>query len=403
MLIGIDASRANRALRTGTEWYSFHIIRHLIAVDKENEYVLYLDAEVAADLAEAIKPYENVHFKVLAWPWPFFWTIGRLSLEMIFKRPDVLFVPAHSLPLINPKKTITTIHDIAFARESYLYQKKLMRTDGRKKRLFINAFIKFFSRGKYTANSLDYLLWSTLHALKKAKAIIAVSQFTKDEIIGVYSRRYQDKIKVVHNAYDSSRYVYYNNEETKKAVLQKYGIETPFFLYVGRLEKKKNTASLVEAFALFKEKHPHSLVKLVIIGNAGYGYDEVKYIIEEYNLDSQVIITGWAEEDDMPVIFSAALAFVFPTLHEGFGIPVLQAMACHCPAIISDLPVLREVAANAAFYFNPRERQDILRAMDLVYTDETLRKSLIEKGIKRASLFSWEKAARETLEIIESL
>lgn len=403
MLIGIDASRANRILRTGTEWYSFHIIHYLVALDKDNDYVLYVDREVSADLAAIMKPYKNVHFKKLSWPWPFFWTIGRLTIEMIFRRPDVLFVPAHSLPLVNPKKTLTTIHDIAFARESALYQKKTVRTDGRNKRKLINSLIQIISRGQYGANSLDYLLWSTRHALKNARAIIAVSQFTKDEIIGVYSRRYADKIKVVHNAYDAEHYVFISDSEERRSVLQKYGIDTPFFLYVGRLEKKKNTASLVEAFALFKERHPSSSAKLVLIGNAGYGFDEVKYIIEEYNLGNQVIIPGWAEENDLPTIFSAALAFVFPTLHEGFGIPVLQAMACHSPAIISNLPVLKEIADNAAFYFNPRERNDILRAMDLVYSDKVLRESLIEKGIKRAALFSWTRAARETLAIIKNL
>lgn len=403
MLIGIDASRANRALRTGTEWYSYHIIHHLIAADQENDYVLYVDRELSPDFAALIKPYKNARFKKLAWPWPFFWTIGRLSLEMIFKRPDVLFVPAHSLPLVSPKKTVTTIHDIAFARESSLYQKKLVRTDGRNKRKFINVFTKIISRGKYAANSLDYLLWSTQYALNNAKAIIAVSQFTKDEIIGVYSRYYAKKIKVVHNAYDNARYNYVSDDSERQAVLERYGINSPFFLYVGRLEKKKNTAALVEAFALFKEKYPDTKVKLVMIGNAGFGYDEVKYIIEEYNLDQQIIMPGWAEEDDLPAIFSSALAFVFPTLHEGFGIPVLQAMACHAPCIISDLAVLREVAANAAFYFNPREKDDILRAMDLVFSDESLRQSLIERGIKRSSLFSWERAAQETLKVIQEL
>lgn len=403
MLIGIDASRANRALRTGTEWYSFHIIHHLIALDRENEYVLYVDREVSADLAEIIKPYKNARFKKLSWPWSFFWTIGRLSIEMIFRRPDVLFVPAHSLPLVNPKKTLTTIHDIAFARESSVYQKKMVKTDGKKKRKFIDSFIKLLSRGRYSANSLDYLIWSTKHALKNATAIIAVSQFTKDEIIGVYSRRYAEKIKVVHNSYDEKRYIHISDPQKRQTVLQKYGIDAPFFLYVGRLEKKKNTASLVEAFALFKEDNPDSLVKLVIIGNAGFGFDEIKYIIEEYNLDNEVIIPGWAEEDDLPVIFSAALAFVFPTLHEGFGIPVLQAMACHSPAIISDLPVLREIADNAAFYFDPRNREDILRAMNLIYTDSILRETLIEKGIERVKLFSWERSAQETLDIIKRL
>lgn len=403
MIIGIDASRANRSLRTGTEWYSFHIIKHLVAVDQENQYILYVDTELAADLKEALSPYKNVRFKKLSWPWPFFWTLGRLSLEMLFHRPDVLFVPAHSLPLINPKKTITTIHDIAFARERHLYQKKFLKTDRPANKKVLNSLIKIITNGRYSSHSLDYLFWSTAHSLKKAKAIITVSEFTKNEIIEVYSRRYEPKLKVVHNSYDASLYRFQDNIEERKMVLKKYGIRDPFFLYVGRLEKKKNTSSLVEAFALFKEKFPDNKVKLVMIGNAGFGFDEIKYIIEEYNLDNEIIIPGWAEENDLPYIFSAALAFVFPSLHEGFGIPVLQAMACHAPAIISDLPVLREVAGQAAFFFNPRDREDILRALELIYQDENLRISLIEKGIIRASQFSWDKAAKETLAIIKSL
>lgn len=403
MIIGIDASRANRSLRTGTEWYSFHIIKHLVAVDQENQYILYVDKEVAVDLKEALSPYKNVRFKKLSWPWPFFWTLGRLSLEMLLHRPDVLFVPAHSLPLINPKKTITTIHDIAFARERNLYQKKFLKTDKPVHKKVLNSFIKMITNGRYSSHSLDYLFWSTTHALKKAKAIITVSEFTKNEIIEVYSRRYESKLKVVHNSYDASLYRFQDNIEDRNMVLKKYGIRDPFFLYVGRLEKKKNTSSLVEAFAIFKEKFPDNKVKLVMIGNAGFGFDEIKYIIEEYNLDNEIIIPGWAEEHDLPYIFSAALAFVFPSLHEGFGIPVLQAMACHAPAIISDLPVLREVAGQAAFFFNPRDREDMLRALELIYQDEDLRNSLIEKGIIRAAQFSWDKAARETLAIIKSL
>jgi glycosyltransferase involved in cell wall biosynthesis len=403
MTIGIDASRANRRLKTGTEWYAFHIIKNLIDLDRENNYWLYLDVDPSPDLVAAVANYTNVKLKKLSWPWSYFWTLGRLSLEMMFNRPDVLFVPAHSLPLIRPKKTVTTIHDIAFIREQDLYKKQTVQADSRNMKRLLNLFIRFLTRGRYSSNSLDYLLWSTTYALKKAQAIIAVSEFTKSEILDVYSRRYEQKIKVVHNAYDQDIYKVINNEEQKIKILDKYNLTSPFFLYVGRLEKKKNTPALVEAFALFKEAYPESEMKLLMIGNAGFGYDEVKYVIEEYNLETSVLMPGWAEENDLPIIFNSALAFVFPTLHEGFGIPVLQAMACQAPALISDLPVLREIADKAAFYFNPRDKDDIFRAMSLVYKDDKLRQDLINKGLTRAALFSWQQSAKKTLEIIESL
>ncbi len=400
MVIGIDASRANRTLRTGTEWYSFYIIQQLAALDRDNQYILYLDKAAAPDLAAAIAPYSNFRFQILHWPWRYFWTLGRLSWEMLWHRPDVLFVPAHSLPLIHPRRTITTIHDIAFAREEEVYQKKTIRWENRPGKLFFNFLLRFLSFGRYQLNSLDYLAWSTAYALKHARKIITVSEFTKKEILDVYSPHNPDKIEVVHNGYPRDLYFPVPDSRERRAILEKYNLREPFFLYVGRLEKKKNTPALIEAFALFKESHPRDGAGLVLIGNAGFGYDEVKYIVEEYNLGKAVVMPGWVEENDLPAIFSAALAFVFPTLHEGFGIPVLQAMACGTPVAMSDLPVLREIAGDAAAYFNPRDKTDISSVLAELCENKKLRGDLIAKGLERAQGFSWEKSARETLKIL---
>lgn len=400
MVIGIDASRANRSLRTGTEWYSFYIIEHLAALDRENKYILYLDKEPVADLAAVLAPYPNFSFKVLHWPWRYFWTLGRFSWEMLLRRPDVLFVPAHSLPLIHPRRTVNTIHDIAFARECGLYQKKCVRLDNKVGKNLLNIITRLLTRGRYDSNSLDYLVWSTAYALSHAWKIIAVSTFTKQEIISVYSERYADKIKVVHNGYQRSLYLPVAPTPERRKILDKYGLEEPFFLYVGRLEKKKNTPSLVEAFSVFKEAHPGDDFKLVLIGNAGFGYDEVKYIIEEYNLTRSVLMPGWVAEEDLPAIFSAATAFIFPSLHEGFGIPVLQAMACGVPALVSDLPVLKEIAGEAALYFNPRDRAAMAAALTSISNSAELRQRLSAQGLIRAQQFSWEQSARETLQIL---
>ncbi|MGE5426185.1 MAG: glycosyltransferase family 4 protein [Bacillota bacterium] len=401
MLIGIDASRANRSLRTGTEWYSFYIISNLADLDRDNRYILYLDKEPAADLKAAISPYPNFRFKVLKWPWRYFWTLGRLSWEMLIHRPDVLFVPAHSLPLIHPRHTVNTVHDIAFMREKAVYQKRGFSLKNDSGRGLLDFSIKLFTGGKYKSNSLDHLAWGTDFSLKHSSRIIAVSDFTRQEIADIYPQ-YAEKVAVVHNGYPEELYYERRDSDTRRQVLAKYGLELPFFLYVGRLEKKKNTSALVEAFALFREAYPQKDIKLVLIGNAGYGYDEVKYIIEEFNLSRYVIIPGWVAEEDLPEIFAASLAFVFPTLHEGFGIPVLQALASGVPAVLSDLPVLREVAGEAALFFDPRDRASIASALARIAQDGSLRESLRELGLARAREFSWEKSARETLAVLES-
>jgi len=403
MIIGIDASRANRERKTGTEWYSFYLIQNLAIIDKTNTYWLYLDTPPTAELKIAIRNNPNFHFKYLDWPLYSFWTLGRLSLEMLWRRPDVLFVPAHTLPLFSPRKTVNTIHDIAFVREQNLYFSEKSKTKIAGSRRLINFLVKVVTLGKYRSNSVDYLYWSTAFALRHAKKIITVSEFTKQEILSLYPKTKMQKISVVHNGYDNEIFRPLKEPEKTATILGKYGITKPFFLYVGRLEKKKNTPALIEALSLVRENNPEIKEKLVLIGNASFGFDEVKYVIEEFNLNHEVYMPGWVSEDDLPYVYNAASAFVFPTKHEGFGIPILESLACGLPTIASDLPVLREIAGEAVLYFDQNDKHDIARAMVRIIKDENLRQTLIIKGLEQSHKFSWRQCAEKTLEEIENL
>ncbi|MFA5184318.1 MAG: glycosyltransferase family 1 protein [Patescibacteria group bacterium] len=403
MIIGIDASRANLVHKTGTEWYSFYLIKNLAVLDRANQYYLYVNKPARPELLEIIKDNPNFSIRLLHWPFVYFWTLGRLTWEMFWRRPDVLFIPAHALPLFGPRKTINTIHDIAFRREQNLYRSVKVKTDFTSSRQLINLLVKLMTLGKYRSESVDYLHWSTSFALRHAQKIIAVSEFTKREILDLYPRTPADQIAVIHNGYNDERYRLLESPDRTREVLEKYDLAAPYLLYVGRLEKKKNIPALVEAFALFKEEHPDQAVKLLLIGDAGYGYDEVKYIIQEFDLNRQIYLPGWVEEEDLPYIFNAAQAFIFPSKHEGFGIPVLQALACGAPAAVSDIPVLREVAADAALYFNQNDTRAIAAAIDKILNDEDLRQALRAKGLARVEEFSWRRCAQETLKLIESL
>ena len=156
MIIGIDASRANRQRKTGTEWYSFYLIKNLALIDKTNKYWLYLNTPPTPELVAVVSVNPNFIFKYLEWPLFSFWTLGRLSLEMLWRRPDVLFVPAHTLPLFFPRKTINTIHDIAFVREQNLYLSEKSKTRIVGSRQLVNFLVKIFTLGKYRSNSVDY-------------------------------------------------------------------------------------------------------------------------------------------------------------------------------------------------------------------------------------------------------
>lgn len=405
MLIGIDASRANRNYKTGTEWYSYYLIKNLAEIDNDNRYFLYTDKPLVGGLSELIESHKNFKEKYLKWPFQYFWTLGRLSLQMSCCRPRVLFVPAHAMPLIHPRRTITTIHDIAFKKEKAVYAEQTVDRGQKFLRRLIIAIIKHYfllTTGKFKYDATAYLDWSTKFALKHARKVITVSQFTKDEIIATYKVN-PDKIIVIHNGYNNLLYKPLDNKAKIKMVLDKYGLEGDYFLYVGRLEKKKNISALIEAFAIMRENNKEIKTKLVLIGHAGFGYDELKYVIEEFNLNNDVIMLGWVEEADMTYIYNAAKAFVFPSRHEGFGIPVIQSLACGVPTVVSDIPVLREVAEDAVLYFDKDDKYDMAAKLKQIVVDEDLRRNLIKKGLERAKNFSWKKCAAETLKAINSL
>lgn len=418
MLIGIDASRANRSHKSGTEWYSYYLIKKLAEIDDRNQYVLYTDeplrdglldlsskdpgyrrddCELVGGCQKLISPHNNFKAKILRWPLKFFWTHGRLSWEMLLRPPDILFVPAHSLPLWHPRRSVVTIHDIGYKQEQSLYSREQI---GYKTRLW-DWLILIFTFGRHRATSVDYLDWSTGFTLRKAKQVITISNFSKEEIIKHY-RVTANKIKVIYNGYNTDLFKREQNEKILAQVLDIYGLEPPFIFYVGRLEKKKNIAALVEAYAL--ARHRYNLRhKLYLIGDASFGYDEVKYLINEFSVEGEVLTTGWVEEEHLPHIYNAAAAFIFPTKYEGFGIPLLQAMASGTPIAASRVAAVPEIVGEAALFFNPDDIGEMAKVMANVAQDKTTAERLRQLGLTRVKLFSWDKCARETLSVLENL
>ncbi|HUT22068.1 MAG TPA: glycosyltransferase family 1 protein [Candidatus Bipolaricaulota bacterium] len=393
MLIGIDASRANKPNKTGTEWYSYHLIQWFKKLDKENRYFLYTNVPLKDGLENCP---ENFEEKILNWPPGRLWTQFRLSYEMLVtrlrdfctrlyrlqdvrdktgKEPDRLFVSAHVIPLFHPKKTVVTMHDIGFER-----------------------FPKI-----YPWYDIVYHKYALRFAKFSAWKIITISEFSKKEIMDVFKIP-AEKIKVVYNGFDAGNYKIYPAEEIESIKL-KYGLNSPYFIFTGRLEEKKNTPFLVECFAEFKKSRPEC--KLVLVGNTKtgsgfvtHGFERVKENIEKFGLQKDVITPGWVGVEDLSKLTAGARALVFPSLYEGFGIPPLEAMACGCPVICSNTTSLPEVAGDAALLIDPKSKEEIVRAMNKIDADENLRKELIAKGFENIKRFSWEKCARETLEVI---
>ncbi|MFH1255596.1 MAG: glycosyltransferase family 1 protein [bacterium] len=422
MLIGIDASRANRKFKSGTEWYSYHLIRELAKIDSKNQYILYSDKPLKRGLIdltdendsdnpikinscgwqEIKSQHGNFRAKILKWPFQFLWTQARLSYEILAHPVDILFIPAHALPIIHPKKSIVTIHDIGFERYCNLYNAdKIGPENGLISKIF-DFLAQMFTFGKFRSNILDYHSWSAKFSLSRAAAIIAVSEFTKKEIMELYKTD-EKKIKVVRHGLDGKLYRRISDNEKIEQVLNKYDIKKPYIFYVGRLEKKKNTAKLVEAYAVMRKKFKHIKHKMVLVGSAGFGFDEVKYVINEFDIEEDVIITGWIPESDMPYIYNGADMFVFPSIYEGFGIPLLEAMSCGTPIAASNTASIPEVAQDAALLFNPENKDDMAEKMAKILSDKQFAEKLAEKGFARIKDFSLEKCAKQTLELIENI
>ncbi len=369
MTIGIDASRANNTQKTGVEWYAFFLIEELKKImPSDVKVILYSEKPLEGELA---KLPVNWSSKVLHWPPKRLWTQVRLSYEMLVHPPDVLFIPAHVFPLIHPSHTVMTVHDVAALRFPQSYS--------------------WFERW--------YSLWSAKYAIKNLWKVIVPSIFTKEEIGKISNRFVSTNISVIHHGFDQ-KFTQKKSDTEIEQTLKKYNIKKPFLLSIGRLEEKKNTVRTIQAFEMFKQDYHHADFQLVLIGKPGYGAEKVEKAIHTSKFSKDIIHPGYMEQVDIPAIFQAAEVFVFPSLYEGFGIPIFEAFAAGVPVITSKTTSTAEIAGDAAVLVHPEDVEDIADAIQTLTTDSQLKQKLIGKGHIRAQEFSWKKCAQETLQIL---
>jgi len=374
MIIGIDASRANQPKKTGVGWYSYYLIEELkkIITDNQNQFFLYTHQPLRGDLARLPQNWQE---KILDW-WPkYLWTKIRFSWEMLRRKPDVLFIPSHVMPKFSPKKTVMTVHDLGYERYPEVYSK----------------FARNYLRKNYR--------FAAQHAVK----IITPTEFTKKELISLYHIK-SEKVEIVSMAYNDKIFRKIDDNKKINDVLKKYKIKKPYLLFVGRLETKKGLQTLLKAFTLI----PNNLItnnsitlNLVLAGGRGYGYKDLKPLISD--LKSVKELGYLKNESDRAVLYNAAEIFVFPSLYEGFGIPLLEAMACGTPVIASNIETLKEVGGDSAQFFKVGEAEDLAKKIKEVLEDHELRQKMIRRGSEHVKNFSWQKCAEKTLKILENL
>ena len=233
--------------------------------------------------------------------------------------------------------------------------------------------------------------------LAKAKVIATVSAFSKKDIISQYGTA-ADKINIVYSA-AKEIFQPLTNEE-KQAARTKYTSGKEYFVYTGAIHPRKNLVNLLKAFSLFKKRQQSSM-KLVLAGRLAWKYDSFVKNLKTYKYRDDVVMTGYVNEEEIRKLVGAAYAMVYPSLFEGFGVPVLEAMQCDVPVITSLDSPMQEIANEAALYADPESPADIAEKMMLLYKDEKLRSQLIEKGRVTGKQYSWDLSAERLWMSIE--
>lgn len=375
MRIGINA-RYLQNTRTGIEQYAYYLLLNLKAVDEKNEYILFLGSNkpVSDDIKNfgffcdvSALPTTNQLFKIT---WQHFYLPSRLKDLRI----DVFHEPTFIAPFFKQCPTVITIHDLAF-------------------KLLPNC---------YTLRNRLYLDWLMKRSMDTSDMVIAVSENTKKDILLNYKIKEQ-KVKVVYEAVDENFHPVINLKEEKTAkVKAKYGIMGNFILTVSLISPRKNMVNLIRAFTRLKQngKIDH---QLVIVGPKGWLFKEIFEEAARSGYKEDIIFSDFVAQDELVMLYNTADVFVYPSLYEGFGLPLLEAMACNCPVVASNCSSITEVCSEAALLVDPYDPNGLADAIFKVLADSSFKKSLIEKGSIRAASFSWRRAAVETVEIYNSL
>ncbi|MFQ5610998.1 MAG: glycosyltransferase family 4 protein [Anaerolineae bacterium] len=376
MIIGLDASRAARAERTGTETYALEMIH---ALSKRAGPDLRLRLYTPHPPQHTRWP-DSAYVETRVIPWPRLWTHLRLAFELWRHPPNVLFVPSHVLPLFCPVPAAVTVHDLG-----YLYYPQAHRPLARR-----------------------YLDWTTRRHARLAEAIIADSRATRDSLVGAYQAQ-PDRIHVVWLGRDEtlSRV---KDAGVIRAVRRKYRLPDCYLLTIGTLQPRKNLVRLVEAFhQVISDAQSRKSgggnpnvggLALVIAGKRGWLYDELFTRVKALGLEHRVLFPGYVDEADKAALISGALAYVFPSLYEGFGLPLLEAMACGTPVLSGNASSLPEIADDAALLVDPRDTRAIARGVQRLVSEPDLRRELVRRGYRRVRVFSWDRAADQVLEVL---
>ncbi len=370
MKIGIDARFFGPKVGGGgLGRYVKELLDNLQETKTQDRFIVFLNKEGY----DAFNP-TNPNFEKRLAPIRWYSIAEQMLMPRIVDKEnlDLMHYPHWNVPIFAKTPFVVTIHDLILLEEK----------DSARRATTL-------PRPLYNLKYLGYK-FVLKHALAKSKHIVAISEFTKVNIEKNFPFVPEDKISVV---YEGVSLIKATDSDAKTQVP-----DSPYFLYVGNAFPHKNLESLLHAFSLFYKMHPE--VKLVLVGKTDFFYKRLQEELEEIEIpNNSVIFTGFIPDEELAHFYKHATLYVFPSLHEGFGLPPLEAMAHGVPVAASRRTALPEILGDAALYFDPNDIEEMIRVMETALSDESLRNELSEKGLEKIKDYSWETMAKEMLSI----
>lgn len=371
MIIGIDGNEANVKKRVGISEYAYQLLLQFSKFDsarsRNNKFIIYLKDKPLDSLPKANEQWE---YRVLK-PGKM-WTQWRLPLDLYLHkpRPSVFFSMTHYAPRFTPVPTVISVMDVSYVR-----------------------FPEMF-----TSSDLYQLQNWTAYSVKNAKKVLTISNSSRDDIIKTYKTPEEKVVTIypgIKNLTTLEPRVFGMNQ-----LQSKYHISDNFILFVGTLQPRKNISRLIEAFSKIERKND---LQLIIIGKRGWQYEEILAAPEKFGVVEDVKFLENVPDDELNVFYQHAKCYVLPSLYEGFGLPVVEAMQRGCPVITSNISSLPEAGGDAALYVDPENVDDIAEKITKLINDKELREELIKKGKEQVKKFSWDKSAKDTLHILREV
>ncbi len=376
MRIGIDASSILPE-KTGVGYYTLNLLRNLLALDQENQYVIFLNSYTRSLPDASILKQPNVTIKQFHVPGPLLINLWRYlhapPIELFLGKLDLFHSASTYVPPQLAGLRVATVYDLYF----------LMHPEDCD-----------VLGGKYHLHTLP-------RRLKRLDRIIAVSNHTKNDLIKLLNIP-AEKITVIYGGIDTTTFRLILDKNLLESIREEYCLPNNYILSVSTLEPRKNFEGLLFAYKRLKEIL-HNPPKLVIVGRQGWKAEHISQTVKQLRLKRDVIFAGYVTEEHLPMIYNSALLFICPSLYEGFGLPVLEAMACGVPVIVSNTSSLREIAKEAGITVDPHNYYEMAEKMKELIMTHRLRDQLRDKGLEHVRMFSWKLCARKTLALYTEL